>query len=186
MDKRKDGRGEPCCPFPTNPLVRGCFETWAQCRSLILSLPLGEYGRPAAGGSSIGAHARHCLDHYASLLDGLEGGVVDYDNRARSPLLETDSGAALSAIDAMTMRLARLDSADLDTPLAVFCACASDGARTCVASSLGRELLFASGHVTHHLALMRLLAEQGGAELPSGIGVAFSTKAHRDALESSG
>ncbi|MEM9161348.1 MAG: hypothetical protein AAGB46_20060, partial [Verrucomicrobiota bacterium] len=45
---------------------------------------------PRVFGSSIGAHARHVLDHYGSVIRGLDTGVVDYDARERSTSVEKD------------------------------------------------------------------------------------------------
>ena len=48
----------------------------------------------ATFGGSIGGHVRHCLDHVAALLDGLDGGVVDYEARERGTAAEGDPAAA--------------------------------------------------------------------------------------------
>ena len=41
---------------------------------------------PLGGGASIGAHYRHCLDHFRQLFAGLENGMIDYDARTRESL----------------------------------------------------------------------------------------------------
>lgn len=166
-----------------NPLVRGCVETWEQCRTLLLALDDEAYRRAACSTSSVGAHTRHCIDHYTSLLEGLDRGVVDYDRRERSPLLESDREAALEAIGDIMERLAAMDFSQLSTPLAVVATCCSGGARVTTTSSLSRELLFVSSHVTHHLALMKLLAGDAACSVAEDVGVAFSTLVHRESLK---
>ena len=44
-----------------------------------------------------------------------------------------------------------------------------------VDTNMERELAFLSSHTIHHLAIMSLLAEARGVEIPPGLGVAFST-----------
>ena len=46
-------------------------------------------------------------------------------------------------------------------------------------STVERELLFASSHAIHHVALVLRIAEKYGAHLPGELGVAFSTATYR-------
>ena len=55
---------------------------------VLLNSVSGEvYARKEQGphGASLGAHYRHVLEHFLSLLDGLQTGQIDYDQRRRSP-----------------------------------------------------------------------------------------------------
>ena len=55
--------------------------------------------------SSIGAHVRHNLDHYASFLSGLESGEINYEKRQREHVIETDRNAAITRIGQICSRL---------------------------------------------------------------------------------
>ena len=45
-------------------------------------------------------------------------------------------------------------------------------------SSLGRELQFLLGHTVHHNAIVAMILDRHGIELPQGFGVAASTQRH--------
>ena len=72
-----------------------------QGKELLESLGQEEFAapNPLGGGASIGAHYRHCLDHFQQLFAGLNNGVIDFDARTRVTLLETDRVAALAATE---------------------------------------------------------------------------------------
>jgi uncharacterized damage-inducible protein DinB len=130
--------------------------------------------------ASVGAHVRHILEHYQSLLDGARGGRVDYDARPRQPLLEEDRGAAADFARRLRGRLAGLT--DLDRALDVADRPLPQAPVRVSPSSLGRELQFVLSHTVHHQALirMRLQVLRGADACPDGFGVAPSTLHHRD------
>ena len=70
-------------------LLQGC--------ALLGSVSREVYSRREDGphGSSIGAHYRHIVDHFLCLLDGIRTGQIDYDQRRRSPELESSADVAL-------------------------------------------------------------------------------------------
>jgi len=135
-----------------------------------------------SGFAAIGPHLRHCLDHFRCLLDGLGTGRVDYDARARDAELERDPGRFCRALGAIASELDRLDTQTLDRPLVVQQTAAPGRPPAATASSLGRELVFLSSHVIHHLEIMRRILQGFGLELPEPVALAFSTAAHRERL----
>ena len=44
--------------------------------------------------SSAGAHMRHILDHYYSVINGFPEGLIDYDKRSRGGVIESCPKAA--------------------------------------------------------------------------------------------
>src|SRR5215216_2615211 len=85
---------------PDNQALRGAIiEVLNQGETLLGELDNESYVRklPAAFNASIGGHYRHCLDHFRSLLDCAAGGDLNYDERERGTLVETDRFAALNA-----------------------------------------------------------------------------------------
>jgi uncharacterized damage-inducible protein DinB len=162
----------PVCN-PASPLVR----LLDQLKEVIESIDDEAYGTPPAGkpSGSIGAHARHCLDHVEAFLDGLREGALCYDRRARGTRIEIDRAAALDRIDALTLSLLDLEARALDRPLRLEVQLDPAGTTCSVVSTAGRELAFVVSHTVHHHATMAVLLSELGARLPHRFGVAAST-----------
>lgn len=129
---------------------------------------------------SIGGHYRHCLDHFASLLAGLEGGLVDYDQRERDPWLEVDPIRACEVTQKLRGQLEVLDPEQLRTPVWSRCEVsyiAGDSPLT--RSTVGRELVYVIAHGIHHYALIAVMAQVLEIPLPTQFGVAPSTLEHQ-------
>lgn len=104
---------------------------------------------------------------------------MDYDARDRDPAIETDPARFRGAASRLLDDLAALDPSTLERPLQVLLAVSPDGRQASCASTLRRELAFASGHTIHHLAIMTVLASERGIPVPEDLGVAYSTAAYR-------
>jgi hypothetical protein len=80
-----------------SPLQEAIVEVLRQGESLLDSLSDKDYTRklPAVFSSTVGGHYRHCLDHFQSLLQGLDAGEINYDHRDRNPRIENDREFAL-------------------------------------------------------------------------------------------
>lgn len=134
---------------------------------------------PEVFNASIGAHYRHCLDHFASLLDSLETQRVDYDDRARDPQLEKDPESAQAMTRQLLRRLELLPPGSLASAVSVRSEVSYDNADAPVTrSTLGRELVYAIAHSIHHYALISVIARLLKVPLPSNFGVAPSTVTH--------
>jgi hypothetical protein len=151
-----------------------------QCSAFVGSVGARSYGvesRVLSG--SIGKHIRHTLDHFRAVLDGMEpGGVVDYDNRTRNVPMETDAAAALTAIGVIRQRLLSIGDGEIGVPVRVRVLLTSDGAQAELASTLGRELAFASHHAVHHHAMLGAIAAEFGIQTGPEFGKAPSTICH--------
>ena len=154
-----------------------------QCAEVLEQVPVEVYAAPDARclGSCVGGHVRHCLEHYASFIDGLDAGRIDYERRARDCRLQADRNAARQALRQTASALARgLTFAALDRPVQVVAEGeTSDGDVT--ASTVGRELAFLLSHTIHHCALIAVMLRLRGIDTPAGFGLAPSTIRHRDA-----
>ncbi len=136
---------------------------------------------------SIGGHYRHCLDHFTSLLAGLEGGLVDYDHRERNPRLEVDPERAREMTRNLRERLEALEPEQLHTPVWSRCDVsyvAGDSPLT--RSTVGRELVYVIAHGIHHYALIAVMAQVLEIPLPTQFGVAPSTLEHQRSLATDG
>ena len=163
--------------------VAGCLDAVERCRAAALALDAESFSRRVPGSDSIGAHLRHCIEHLQAIREGAETGVVDYDARARNQRLQEDQGYFLDELAALEHFLRGLNDEEAAGELR-FCGLAGgDGQRIECQTSIVRELVFASSHTIHHLALTRLLAERLGRPFPNAIDVAFSTASHRRTAE---
>ncbi|MCL7942613.1 DinB family protein [Marinobacter sp. ATCH36] len=132
----------------------------------------------------IGKHVRHIIDHYMALLKAVNGrsaGPLDYEKRQREESLEQDNHAACNRLLAINNSLARLADVPQNTSLTM--EHLSDDQRRTVATSIDRELVFLASHTVHHMAIIAMLAEQGGVEVSDGFGVHPSTLRHQQKLQ---
>lgn len=139
---------------------------------------------PACFNSSPGGHLRHITDHYLGLLDGLEGGEVDYEHRARDPRVEREAAYAAELLRSLIARLEIVAAEDRNRALRVRSESA-DGADAFGTeptpwgdSSLLRELEFMLSHTVHHYALVAVMCRLLGHEPAADFGMAPSTIRH--------
>lgn len=133
-----------------------------------------------AAGASIGGHYRHCLDHYACLLRGIDRGVIDYDDRGRDTLVECDLSVALRSTHELRASILQLGDAGHDGSVIVRCKIDYRHEATQeVGSTLSRELMYVVAHGVHHFALIAMMARVQNLVLPPDFGVAPSTLQHR-------
>lgn len=129
--------------------------------------------------SPIGAHLRHVLDHYDSLLSGLESGAIDYHTRERDPATETSPARAIERIRLIEDRLNNdltPHGASLSLRISV-----NDPTAT-IPTTAERELFFTLSHTLHHFAMIAMIARHANHSMPKDFGVAPSTLAHRNSL----
>ena len=126
--------------------------------------------------ASVGGHMRHIIEHYLGFLNGLEDGALDYENRARDPLIESNSAYAADTLAAIDDRLQDVARHESDRTLRVH---AETSADTAADSSVLRELEFLLSHTIHHYALVAVMARLQGCEPAEGFGLAPSTLKHQ-------
>lgn len=124
---------------------------------------------------SIGAHVRHCLDHVAAFLEGMNDGVLSYDRRTRGTTVEVHRDAALDRIAVVTTALLDLDPRLLQRPLRLDVQLDAAGTLCSVISTAGRELAYVISHTIHHNATMGVLLTEISAQLPDRFGIAAAT-----------
>jgi uncharacterized damage-inducible protein DinB len=164
-------------------LLRGVTEILRQGEMLLCALDDGAYATrlPRAFNASVGGHYRHCLDHFQSLLDALDGDVLDYDVRRRDPRVERERAYALSETRRIIKTCTHIPLDWLTRPVRVRCKVSyGDEAAPVAMSTLGRELMYAVAHAIHHYALIGVMCGMLDTPLPSGFGVAPSTLKHQE------
>jgi hypothetical protein len=163
-------------------LIESLGAVLAQGSSLLDSLDDATYTAepPIASGASIGAHYRHCLDHFGALLMGYASGGIDYDTRKRDKQLENNRRAAIEMTRHLQDLAYSLDSSILASPVTVRCGVSyTESHSPMVHSSFEREVMFSISHAIHHYAIIAMICRSLGALLPKGFGIAPSTVHYR-------
>lgn len=163
-------------------IVNAASAILGQGEDLLRALSAESYTRrvPVVFNACIGGHYRHCLDHFTSLLRGLDADTVDYDHRERDPRVESQPACALVLTGELRNQLEQLPLGMLDVPIRARCEVSySHGDSPLVASSLGREMVYAIAHAIHHYALISVMARLMDIRLPEHFGVAPSTVSHQ-------
>lgn len=165
-------------------VVTAVTELLGQGEDLLRQLEPEIYRRPVALAfdASMGSHYRHFLDHFSSLLRGLDDGVIDYDTRDRDPRLEQSPQLAWELTRTLREQLAQLTDDQLNGPVMVRCQVGYGGGTPHTQSTLGRELVYAAAHGIHHFALIAVIGRFLNARMPANFGIAPTTLAHRQTL----
>ena len=126
---------------------------------------------PALFNGTLGKQVRHLIELYQCLVFRRNLAIVNYDERARDPLLETKIEVAITAIQRL---IAHLPNIQLQEILTVKTMLSSSQE---IPTNLARELLYLYDHSIHHLALIRVGINliQPNLSLPDHLGVAIST-----------
>lgn len=167
-------------------LVDAALAILAQGEELLRTLPQERYVQriPQAGNGSIGAHYRHCLDHFSSLLKSLHLSVVDYDLRERDVRIETQTEFALLRTQEICAALDSIPPQRLQDPVWARCQVSyAPGESPVTRSTFSRELVYAIAHAIHHYALISIMARLMEASLPDRFGIAPSTLAYHHSKE---
>lgn len=162
-------------------LVAENCQALAQLRVLVERLAPGDYTRAFGtdGRHTLGKHVRHIIDHYDALLgERAADRAIDYEHRRRETALEQEPAQAAQRLAAIERSLPRLAGGDASGAWALRYPVDTSGDPLTLATSLARELAFLTSHTIHHMAIIGLLAEQCGHELPAAFGVHPSTWRH--------
>lgn len=161
-----------------SPLNASVVEVLRQGESLLRKINNEKYTRKVrpAFNSAIGGHYRHCLDHFQSLLHGLDSDEINYDHRERDPRIENDREFALAETQRILAAFQSIPAPFLDCPVNVRSQVnyAVDQAPL-ISSTIGRELMYAVAHTIHHYALIAVMCGLLDVPVPKGFGVAPST-----------
>ncbi|MBL8745973.1 MAG: hypothetical protein JNK58_06405 [Phycisphaerae bacterium] len=162
-----------------NEAVSASIAVLEQCACFLQGIDPTDYQAACdlLAGSSIGQHVRHALDHFSAILQPAQPGIVDYDHRQRDTPIERQPNAAGRLIDEMIRALESLRAPG--RPIHVRVMLTSDGRDTLLASSIERELAFATHHAIHHHAMIAAIARTLDLDVPARFGLAPSTEHHR-------
>ena len=143
------------------------------------ALPADAYGRPGPGGSAIGEHVRHCLDHVRAFLAGLTNGthLIDYEARHRGCPSERDQDQGTAMLRLAANDIRSLDSDLAEAPIDTLAIIDPEQPPVRIPSTGLREAAFLLSHGIHHNATIAHLMRAHGLSIPDGFGYAPSTLA---------
>ena len=147
-----------------------------QLQNVIEQINLEDYtGENKSIDSSIGEHARHIIEFYVCLLQGLKSGVINYDNRQRDKRIESDPDFAISKIGEILSFTENYD----ENPTLTLNQCYSytEIDNLTIQTNYLRELTYNIEHTIHHLAIMKTAINErcNYIDLPGNFGIASST-----------
>lgn len=130
--------------------------------------------------SSIGAHIRHVVDHFVAVKGRCPNTGINYNNRNRYNDIEQFPQAAIIALQDLITWLHEVCNQQLlnSKVLVTTEIDISHSKSTTCESTLEREIVFATSHAIHHYALIRIIRNMQGKELPQSFGYAPATIAH--------
>jgi uncharacterized damage-inducible protein DinB len=156
-------------------------EVVKQAIDLLDEISLNDYQKelPPHFPSSIGAHIRHVIDHFAAIVGAEHSGVINYNKRNRYGEVEMQPQVAIKKLEEIAEWLTCICTAGLDQIVDVTTEIdISHTKSTTCKSTLERELVFAASHAIHHYALIRIMRTMQGKALPEFFGYAPATITH--------
>jgi hypothetical protein len=165
----------PVLKYNNYMLVPSIISSLNQLLRLLEEIADAEYTTPCTflSNSSIGEHTRHIVEMFQCLEDCYDCGLVNYDNRKRNKIIETETVFAISQIRMVQNSLEK-GNKKIDILQII------DGKEIRIESNYHRELLYNLEHCIHHQALIKVAVLQSASvTIDENFGVARSTIEYR-------
>jgi len=163
-------------PSTFSSAINGNIEMINQLQDSLSALNEAQFcwqHHPISG--SVGTHTRHIVDHYTCFFVGVQRNEINYDLRARDVQLETCIVRANEVLEQVTRVLNDLTELDAAASILVVSSTDAQIEPLTTASTLVRELVFLQSHTIHHMALIRIIFELQGCDVPEFFGFSPST-----------
>lgn len=129
------------------------------------------------GNASIGGHTRHIIELLKCAVHGYDAGKVDYSNRVRDLILESERFTAIQELENLERRVIK---ADKELKLII----ESPAPPVYVRTTYYREIVYNTEHTIHHMALIRVALREMDLDIVGDdFGVAYSTIKYRYAQQ---
>lgn len=138
---------------------------------LLRQLSKSNYSNPCPelSNASIGEHTRHIIEMFQCVEKQYDLGIVNYDNRERNQLIQTDTDYAIEQIQHIKSSL-RIENKNLYLQQFV------DDVEIRIQSNYYRELLYNLEHCIHHQAMIKIAVMKfDNIRVDANFGVARST-----------
>lgn len=149
--------------------------TLEELKDLLNQLSNEDFALPILylGNSSVGEHTRHIIEMFQCLLNSYESGLLNYDDRERNNLIQTDTNFAIKSINDILKSLEK-ENKNIVLNQLLF------KAYTSIETNYFRELLYNLEHCIHHQALIKVAVFQlEDIQLTETFGIAPSTIEYR-------
>jgi hypothetical protein len=150
--------------------------TLSQLKNCIHQMNESNFVEPVEllSGNTIGKHTRHIIELFQCLINQECIGLVNYDGRVHSKIIETSVVLSSHAIDEILIGINQIES---DKPLTLVSCSDADGGTFLANTSLLRELQYNVEHAIHHMAIIQIAIKHHFKNLsvPKDFGVAYST-----------
>lgn len=156
-------------------LIQSLKNNLSQNIELLRQLTNDEFTQqnPELSNATIGEHIRHTIELLGCLIDNYEYGLINYDDRKRDILLQTDKNEAISI---MEKYLYEIDKPNKPLSLAHNCFSLIEVLPT----NYFRELVYNLEHSIHHQALIKVaLNRLPHIRIQDSFGIAPSTLEYR-------
>ncbi|WP_426359431.1 DinB family protein [Pseudocolwellia sp. HL-MZ19] len=159
-------------------MITSQIEILEQARLYLRSITQEEYVEIISPNfiSSAGSHIRHIIDHYQSVISGIESGVIDYDLRLRGSKVEENPQLALNKFDEIEAWMSNLTHSDLNQTISLSTEVSTSTKEIqIVQTSLARELIFVGSHAVHHYAMITQITFAQTTTANTSFGIAPAT-----------
>jgi hypothetical protein len=157
-------------------LIPSIQKTLQELSDLVSQISDKDYCFPCydLSNATIGEHTRHIIEMFQCLENQYENGVVNYDNRKRDYLIQTNTAFAKECIDTISSQIEKPNK-NLQLQQIV------DGEELLIESNYNRELLYNLEHCIHHQALIKVaIIQSATVDVDENFGVARSTIEYRN------
>ena len=156
-------------------LINSVNTTLKELTSLLNQLTNEDYVNPCSqlSNATIGQHTRHIIELFQCLINQYNSGILNYDNRNRDYLIETNVDEAEVALNSIKLAI------DKPNKKLTLCQVIDDEIMN-IETNYFRELLYNLEHCIHHQALIKVaVLQMNHLILDDGFGVARSTIEYR-------
>ena len=128
---------------------------------------------PELSNATIGEHIRHIIELLGCLIENYDSGIINYDDRKRNELIQTDVNKAIAVIK---KHILEIEKPNKKLSLTYKCF----GPIELISTNYFRELVYNLEHSIHHQALIKVALHRfPHIQVSSSFGVAPSTLEYR-------
>ena len=157
-------------------LIPAIYKTLNELSDLLTQLSDEDYCFPCndLSNATIGEHTRHIIEMFQCLENQYDSGIVNYDNRKRDYLIQTNTAFAKECIETISNQIEKPNK-NIQLQQIV------DGSALSIESNYHRELLYNLEHCIHHQALIKVaIIQSATVDVDENFGVARSTIEYRN------
>lgn len=136
------------------------------------------YKNTLLGNATVGQHVRHVVELFQQMISGYTTGEINYENRQRNFLIETDKAFAIEQLNTIAKRINQPNK----NLLLIADYTITNDETVAIVTNYYREVIYNVEHCIHHMALIRIAFQSAfGIMLPEDFAVAPSTLKYRKA-----